>query len=185
MLKKKAFILSLIVVMSDIIGCAKKEEKKMIVLPPQVAVATPELYVPETYEYKSLRMRDPFVPLIASEKKTIGMDKSQNLLEIDITNLELTGIVWDKKESMAILHDGNKFGYILKRGRLYADNFKPIKGIYGKILGDKTIFLAQGKTEVNFCLGKSKITNIKGTEIAKEEILPQKEVEEFEKEKKF
>lgn len=186
MLKKKIFILSLMVLMSNIIACAKKEEKKIVILPPQISIAKPELYVPETYEYKSLRMRDPFVPLITSEKKTVEKDKSLSLLEIDITALELTGIVWDKRESMAILHDGNKFGYILKKERLYADNYKPIKGIYGKILGDKTIFLEQGKREVNFCLGKPKITKIKGTQIAEaQEVFPLKEVEDWERIKEF
>jgi len=171
--------------MSNILCCAKKEEKKIVVLPPQIPLATPELYVPETYEYKSLKMRDPFVPLVASEKKPVVMDKSKSLLEIDIATLELAGLVWDKKESMAILHDGNKFGYVLKRDQLFADNFKPIKGIRGKILGDKSVFLEQGKTEVNFLLGKPKITKIKGTEIGGVEILTQKEIEEVEEEKKF
>jgi len=184
-MKKKIFILTLIMVISNTLGCAKKEEKKIVVLPPQIPAGKPELYVPETYEYKSLRIRDPFIPLVASEKKPVEMDRSKSLLEIDIATLELDGLVWDKKESMAILHDGNKFGYVLKRGQLFADNFKPIKGISGKILGDKSVFLQQGKTEINFFLGKPKITKIKGTEIEGGEILTQKEVEGFQEEKKF
>lgn len=182
---KKIFILTLIFVMSNIIGCGKREEKKVYVLPPQIPMEKPELYVPEQYEYKSVVNRDPFEPLIVSDAKTRGKEgvRGVDISEIDIANLELSGIVWDRKESMAILHDGNKFGYILKRGRLLADNFRPITGISGKILGNKNVFLQQGKTEVNFFLEKPKMTKIKGADVA---ALSQKEIEieEIQEEKK-
>jgi len=161
----------------SIIGCAKKEEKKVVVLPPQIPMVEPEVYVPEQYEYKSFTKPDPFVPLIVSEKEQVkGEVKPLNLSQIDIVNLELSGIIWDKKESMALLHDGNKFGYILKRGRLLGDNFKPIRGITGRIIGHERVFLHQGNAEVNFFIGKPKKTKIK-----KPGILVQKEFEEIEK----
>jgi Tfp pilus assembly protein PilP len=172
-MKKNFFILGLIMVMSIIIiGCAKKEEKKVVILPPKIPIAKPEMYVPERYEYKSFRKRDPFVPLVVSEKKPAAGVEAQDLSQINIADLELSGIIWDEKESMAILHDGNNFGYILKGGRLLADNFKPIKGIRGKIIGNKRIFLQQGKTNVDFFIGKPKITRIKGAQM-----LAQKEIE--------
>lgn len=180
---KKILILNLIFVMSSIIGCAKKEEPKIVVLPPQISMEKPEMYVPEKYEYKSAGIRDPFEPLISSEQKAPGekVAKGTQISEIDIVNLELSGIIWDAKESMAVLHDGNKFGYILKRGQLFADNFKPIKGISGKILGHENVFLQQGKTEINFYLEKPKMTKIKGTGV-----VAQQKIEEVEsKEEKF
>ncbi|MEW6096659.1 MAG: hypothetical protein AB1567_09060 [bacterium] len=177
-MKKSIFILSLIFVISSVIGCARKEEKKVVILPPKIPVTEPEMYVPERYEYKSLRNRDPFVALIVSEKKPAEGVKAVDLSQINIINLELAGIIWDKKESVAILHDGNNFGYILEKGRLLADNFKPIKGITGRIIGNERVFLEQGKTEVNFFVGKPKKTEIKGAGI-----VAQKEVEEVEESK--
>ncbi len=157
-----------------ITGCAKKEEKKIVVLPPQIPIEKPEMYLPEKYEYKSLNKRDPFIALVVSEKKVTEGGK-ELLSQINIFELEMTGIVWDKKESMAIFHDGNNFGYILKKGRLLADNFKPIEGIRGEITRNNRVFLQQGKSEVTFFIGKPKITKIQGAQI-----LAQKEVEERE-----
>ncbi|MEW6619247.1 MAG: hypothetical protein AB1422_07920 [bacterium] len=173
-MKRKFFILSLICGLSLIIGCAKKEEKKVVVLPPQIPIAKPEMYIPEKYEYKSALTRDPFVPLIVSEVKPVAGDKGLKLSEINILNLELSGIIWDKKEIMALFHDGNHFGYILKKGNLYADNYRPIAGIWGKFIKNREVFLQQGKTEVNFFIGKPKITKIKGAAIG-----AQQEMEEI------
>lgn len=167
------------------IGCAKKEERKKLILPPQIPIEKPEMYLPERYEYKSLASRDPFIALVVSEKKPTEGGKGTNLSEINISDLEITGIVWDKKESMAILHDGNHFGYILKKGKLLADNFKPIAGINGEIIGNNRVFLQQGKSEVNFFIGKPKITKIQGAEMSTqkefegiEELDKNKELEE-------
>lgn len=176
---KKIFFLTLIFVMTIMIGCAKKEAPKRLVLPPQIPIAKPEMYVPERYEYKSSRERDPFVSLIVEQAKPVAGVSGTDMSQISIADLELSGIIWDKKEAMAILHDGNKFGYILKKGRLFADNFKPIKGIEGKIIGNKLVFLQQGKTKVNFSIDKPKKTTIEGTGIVAQK---EKEFEEEEEE---
>lgn len=172
MMKEKVFTISLILLIGGIItGCAKKGEKKVVILPPKIPIEKPEIYVPERYEYKSFKSRDPFIPLVVSSEKkpAVAGVKAVNLSQINISDLELSGIIWDKKESMAILHDGNKFGYILKGGRLFADNFKPIKDITGKIIGNKEVFLQQGKTNINFSLTKPKITRIEGVQMVAQE----------------
>ncbi|MFH1564217.1 MAG: hypothetical protein ABIF11_12510 [Nitrospirota bacterium] len=186
-MKKKDFItfIYLISLISPMffIGCAKKEEKKIVILPPKIPIEQPEMYLPEKYEYKSLVLRDPFIALVVSEKKSTEGGKGVELSEINILDLEMTGIVWDRKESMAIFHDGNRFGYILKKGRLFADNFKPIKGIQGTIIGNNRGFLQQGKSEVNFFMGKPKITKIKGAEISDQK--QSEEIEELDKNKEI
>ncbi|MDI6734770.1 MAG: hypothetical protein QME42_01030 [bacterium] len=185
MKKKLNFIglISLIGLIGFIPGCAKKEEKKIVILPPQIPIEKPEMYLPEKYEYKSLNERDPFIALVVSEKKSSEGGKGPALSEINIFELEMTGIVWDKKESMAIFHDGNHFGYILKKGSLLADNFKPIKGIRGEIIGNNRAFLQQGKAAVNFFMGKPKITKIQGAEIFVQKEF--EEMEELDKNKEF
>lgn len=159
----KGIVLTLcLIFISSIIGCAPKEEPVKPISPPQIPITQPEIYVPEQYEYKSFRQRDPFVPLVTAERRDVPQQQidTKDPSQIDITNLELSGIIWDKRESMAVFRDQRGFGYILSKGRLLGDNFEPIKGIRGRIVENRRVFLYQGDTEVNFLLGKPKTVKI-------------------------
>lgn len=104
------------------------------------------------YIYQSGNRRDPFKPLISQravsrEVETLG--------EVDIILLNLSGLIWDEGEVLALLHDGGNFGYILKEGRLLGANYQAVEGVYGKVKADG-VYLTQGETEVKLSLGEEK-----------------------------
>lgn len=181
---RKRFLVCLILSLILIVGCGKKEEKKMMVLPsdiPTEEVVKPE---PPAYGYTSSQQRDPFLPLVSETpidtKPT--EDKKASLGDIEITTLNLSGITWDKKESLAMLHDGNNFGYILKKGNLLSDNGKVIKGIKGSISNNNIVVLIQGENTVTFnheTKGKQIDTKIKE---GRQNYIPNQEIMEIEKE---
>lgn len=150
---RKNFLVYLILFLILIVGCARKEEKKMVVLPseiPSEEVVKPE---PPAYGYTSFQQRDPFIPLVSETPITDDKpteNKKADLGDIEIIALNLSGIMWDRKESLAMLHDGNNFGYILKKGNLLSDNGQVIKGIKGSILNNNIVILIQGENTVTF-----------------------------------
>lgn len=149
---RKRFLVCLILSLILIVGCARKEEKKMVVLPSEIP--TEEVVKPEppAYGYTSSQQRDPFLPLVSETPIDIKPteDKKASLGDIEITTLNLSGITWDRRESLAMLHDGNRFGYILKKGNLLSDNGKVIKGIKGSISNNNIVVLIQGENTVTF-----------------------------------
>lgn len=164
------------------LGCSPQkemadlEEKEEVSLLPQ----TKELLLPATEikgikpnvnTYQSYQKRDPFVPLIEElgleygkkEEKTEATKAGK--MPIDIKSISLIGIITDKKESLALLYDSKKNGYILKRGELYDDHNNKIAGISGAIRQDHVIISHQQKDY--------KVTLTKG-EVKKEEDKSQK-----------
>lgn len=109
-------------------------------------VPTPEPEPP--FIYQSGNRRDPFKPLVS--QKAVGRE-IESPGEVEIVSLSLSGLIWDDGEVLALLHDGGNFGYILKKGRLLAANYRIIEGISGVIKADG-VYLTQGKTKVKLTL---------------------------------
>lgn len=105
--------------------------------------------------------RDPFQPLVGervAEDERIAEGKLGSLLEegvvpfeIDIFSLRLTGLIWDKGEAIALLQGTGKIGFILKKGKLFRENYRVIQGISGEIKG-KEVYLVQGRNKVKLIL---------------------------------
>lgn len=123
-------------------GCAGKKVQEVATLPPQVLPEPlKEKPVTPQYIYQNINSRDPFVPLII-EGGQVTQDQKGGIPDVDITELTLTGIVWDAKGSMALVRGSGGYTFVLRYGMLfYGDS--PIKGVQGKVLNNKCISLSQ------------------------------------------
>jgi Tfp pilus assembly protein PilP len=165
-------IIIILILLISIVGCGRKEEVeiKPMVRPPMPVIEIPEVKVEVTpYEYIPADRRDPFVPLIKPEveKKEITKpevkpieEKIEEIYELDINSLTLSGLIWNGGEALALFHDGGGFGYILKKGLLYGANFEPIKGISG-LIKDNKVTLYQGKRKLIFAFEEEKFEIVK------------------------
>lgn len=168
----KILLVSLILALIPI-SCAKKEEKKVVVLPPKIPIEEPVKPEPPVYRYTSFQLRDPFLPLVVTAPKgEVRPAGKVDLTAIEITALNLSGLIWDRSESLAMFHDGNNFGYIFKHGNLLADNGKVIKGISGCIKSNNLVVLTQDKTTVTFNLK----TGEKESQVKGMQYQPEKEI---------
>jgi len=64
------------------------------------------------YTYNPAGRPDPFQPLITPETEAGGEKKGREALVV--SNLKLTGIIWDKKEYVALVEAPDGLGYVLK-----------------------------------------------------------------------
>ncbi|MDI6703130.1 MAG: hypothetical protein QME40_00370 [bacterium] len=160
-------IFILMVVLTIICGCGKKEE---VSYPDRVTKPEDERFVleetfrkerpePPLYVYRSFKRRDPFVPLIQKEeekreRESILTITNEEIFEVNIRELTLSGIIWDRGGALALLSSIGGFGYILKNGRLLGENDKPVEGVFGQIIGDNCVILSQGNKKITLYLGK-------------------------------
>lgn len=177
MLKELTICLSLFTFIF-IVGCAEEESprsrraggmvKDEVTAP---AILSREIIrpAPSLYMYRPLNRRDPFRALIAQrEKVTVTATKpkpAQKLpepvkRELDIRDLTLDGIIWDAENGVgiALLRNGENYGFILKEGRLLGRNQKRMEGIYGRVVGEE-VRLVQDQAKVTLKIGESGIKN--------------------------
>jgi hypothetical protein len=65
----------------------------------------------EVYVYKTIGRRDPFASLLEGDfEATIGHPL------LDVSSMELVGIVWGKSDKFALIEDGRGHGHILRVG---------------------------------------------------------------------
>lgn len=173
MIKKLTICLSLFTFIL-IVGCAKEEvaqPKKERGIPKEEVTAPAILAreiirpAPSLYMYRPLDRRDPFKALIEPvEKVTVKPKPTPKVVkeappvkrELDIKDLTLAGIVWDARngEAMALLHNGDNYGFILKEGRLLGKGQQRVQGIYGRVVGEE-VRLVQDKTKITLKVGES------------------------------
>ena len=102
-----------------------KKEGEASALPPKVSEPA------EPPRYFSAGKRDPFRPL-ASKAKGAAARPRENLSPLErfeLGQLKLVGIVWDIKESRAMVEDGLGLGYIVKVGTPIGPNEGKVKAI--------------------------------------------------------
>ena len=102
-----------------------KKEGESSALPPKVSEPA------EPPRYFSAGKRDPFRPL-ASKAKGAAARPRENLSPLErfeLGQLKLVGIVWDIKESRAMVEDGLGLGYIVKVGTPIGPNEGKVKAI--------------------------------------------------------
>ena len=102
-----------------------KKEGEASALPPKVSEPA------EPPRYFSAGKRDPFRPL-ASKAKGAAARPRENLSPLErfeLGQLKLVGIVWDIKESRAMVEDGLGLGYIVKVSTSIGPNEGKVKAI--------------------------------------------------------
>jgi hypothetical protein len=96
--------------------------------PPALGVST---YTVETL-YTGDHYRDPFLsPSMGTPSRT--RDKNAPFV-LDIHELQLRGIMQDKKSDFAIFSTASGMTLILRGNRLYDDHSKPVPGVTGRIM---------------------------------------------------
>ena len=71
------------------------------------------LFRKETYVYRSIGRRDPFRSLVTKKGEGSGQTDVGTL---DASNVTLTGIIWGASGKLALVHDTQGVGYVLKSG---------------------------------------------------------------------
>ncbi|MFH1860134.1 MAG: hypothetical protein ABH870_03855 [bacterium] len=161
-------------------GCAKQKPKEVAMLPPQIS---PEPLkgkpiIPQ-YLYQNIHSRDPFVPLIVDGGQVVREQKG-SVPDVDITELILVGIVWDKKDTIALVRGPGGNTFILRYGILFYGDY-PIRGVQGKILNQKHVSLTQLDKIVTIGLDPSDIkVTIRGADLPskQEELSKEKEAKQ-------
>lgn len=82
------------------------------ILPGQTAVSD-TLFRKETYAYRSMGRRDPFRALVSKKGEGSG---ETDVSTLDASNVTLTGIIWGAAGKLALVHDTQGVGYVLKAG---------------------------------------------------------------------
>lgn len=135
----------------------------------EVTPPPPQLPPEPTYRYRAGGRRDPFRALVSEEiepvekERPIFVAKREKVPKevkgvgiFDLDSLRLSGLIWDREEALALLHDKEGNPYILKRGRLLDPNSKPIEGVFGRIREDGVYLKGWGK-DVRLTLGRGGI----------------------------
>lgn len=119
----KCFIIFFALVISFHLPACKKEtpapqsppvpSQPKVSAPPGPATPSGQLSIAQApvYSYNSGGRPDPFAPLILPPQKDV--DK-KGLRGAQVSDLKLTGIVWDRKEYIALVEGPDKLGYVLK-----------------------------------------------------------------------
>jgi hypothetical protein len=71
------------------------------------------LFRKETYTYRSLGRRNPFRSLVSRKGEGSG---ETDVGTLDASNVTLTGIIWGASGKLALVHDTQGVGYVLKSG---------------------------------------------------------------------
>jgi hypothetical protein len=71
------------------------------------------LFRKETYSYRSLGRRDPFRSLVSRKGEGSG---ETDVGTLDASNVMLTGIIWGASGKLALVHDTQGVGYVLRTG---------------------------------------------------------------------
>ena len=115
---------------------------------PPVEVAppiTPEPKKPEPpkYVYPFLQQRDPFVPLIGAPAATApsGTPSIESF-----SNLELRGILQDRRGKIALISSTDGESYVLRSGRVYDRRNRMISGVQGIIKENSVVLISKNKT---------------------------------------
>ncbi len=148
---KSEIILLIILVL--FMGCKKREEVKTPEAParPPVPIEVEEPKY-ETYQYFDMGRKDPFVPLIG-----VGSAKGLRKGEVEViieegTKTEesgmekwtISGLIWDKKEKMAVIK-GTDENYLFSGEALLDKDGNEISEIKAKLKGDGILLSKKGK----------------------------------------
>lgn len=105
---------------------------------------TPDAKKPEPpkYVYPYLQQRDPFIPLVGGSSGSGGA--SSGSFE-NLGNLELRGIIKDRRGKAALISSSDGDAYVLRSGRVYDRRNRVIAGVQGVIKENSVVLISQNK----------------------------------------
>jgi len=77
-----------------------------------------------TYAYDPRGRRDPFAPLATLQERE---ERKKGLKGLQVSDLRLSGIVWDKREYVALVEAPDRLGYVLKVNDLIGNTARVAK----------------------------------------------------------
>lgn len=87
----------------------------------------------EKYKYQGLSFRDPFIPLSGEKVVISRLGLGKDAVVPSLSCLTLKGVVSDKDDKIALF--SSPYGsYILAKGKLYDNQNRLVKGIWGKVV---------------------------------------------------
>lgn len=105
------------------------------------------------YYYPSSDERDPFAPLSGSASYS-GRSNSQMVFQ-NFANLELRGIMRDRKGKIAVIGATSGEAFVLKSGRIYDQRNHLINGVTGIIKESSVVLISSNRTVKELPLKRS------------------------------
>ncbi len=144
-----------------VLGCSKKKSDvqslaELVPSPkePVGAIMQPEPRLePPRYFYPYSAKRDPFTPLLGTLARRPGGD-GLGLTGGELTNLELKGILRDRKGKVAIIAASDGEPFILRAGRIYDQKNRIVSGVSGIIKENSVIIITQNRAMTELSLRK-------------------------------
>jgi len=99
---------------------------------------------PPHYFYPYGNKRDPFTPLIGAENANAGKGSS-DLSKGELNNLELKGILRDRKGKVAVIASSDGEPFYLKSGRVYDRKNRMISGVSGIIKESSVVLISRNR----------------------------------------
>lgn len=113
---------------------------------PPAPAASPQPAKPAepVYTYEAKGRRDPFIALVTPKvaKTTVKPKGGGNLATVEISELKLSGIIWDPAGYYALVETPSGLGYVLRVN----DTIGPDARV-AKITKDMVVFEVKGKAE--------------------------------------
>ncbi|OGR87679.1 MAG: hypothetical protein A3A86_04835 [Elusimicrobia bacterium RIFCSPLOWO2_01_FULL_60_11] len=142
-------------------GCSRKDEYRSLAelipspkLSAEVPRPDPKMETPR-YSYPYSSKRDPFTPLAGSAAALAGASSgSQGISSGELSNLELKGILRDRKGKVALISASDGEPFVLRSGRVYDRKNRIVSGISGIIKENSVILISQNRTVTELSLKK-------------------------------
>ena len=158
---KKLNLAALVLTMA-FFGCSNKKndiQKLSDIVPmpkdSQSAYVQPEARLdPPRYFYPYSAKRDPFMPLLGNQARTRSGEGGQGLSGGELSNLELKGILRDRRGKVAIIAASDGEPFILRAGRIYDQKNRIVSGVSCIIKENSVIIISQNRAMTELSLRK-------------------------------
>lgn len=128
--------------------------------PPSIVEKLPDL-LPETkeepprYFYPHAAKRDPFVPLIGGEAfSSASKGSGKDLAAGELSNLELKGILKDRRGKIAIITTTDGEPFVLRSGRIYDRKNRVVSGVSAIIKEKSVVLISKSRAITELSLKK-------------------------------
>ncbi len=143
-------------------GCSKNSDriKSLAELHPEAQSAKlqdavmEEKAEPPRYFYPYASKRDPFAPLAGGPAGMGNSAAGKGLEKGELTNLELRGIMKDRKGKVAFISSTDGEPFVLRSGRIYDRKNRIISGVSGIIKENSVVLISSNRTMTELTLKK-------------------------------
>jgi Tfp pilus assembly protein PilP len=134
-------------------SCSKKQDESLELsltapsaTPANVAVQQIEKIEETRYSYPYAQKRDPFVPLVGGVQAVQSGSGSGDIGKGELGNLELKGILRDRRGKVALITSTSGEPYTLRSGRIYDKKNRIVNGVSGIIKESSVVLITQNRT---------------------------------------